>query len=114
MRFVLDNDVTVARLGRNFHRARGFRRRLIFIDLDAVAFKCCKQVVDFFRGMHFGWKGIVYFVIEQVAALFADSNELAYRIVFFFETDYSHKFLPQSDGYAVANCQPHLQITRTR
>jgi hypothetical protein len=46
--------------------------------------------------MHFGRKRIVYFVIEQVSALFANGNELAYCIVFFFKTC-CHKFLPKSD-----------------
>jgi hypothetical protein len=36
--------------------------------------------------MHFGGKRIVYFIVEQVPALFADGNELSYRIVFFFKT----------------------------
>jgi hypothetical protein len=48
--------------------------------------------------MHFCRKGIVYFVVEQVAALFADSNELAHRIIFLFKTYRCHKSLPQSDG----------------
>jgi hypothetical protein len=53
--------------------------------------------------MDLGRKRIVYFVVEEVAALFADGNELAYRIVFFFETDYSHKFLPLSDRDGARN-----------
>jgi hypothetical protein len=42
-------------------------------------------------------KRIVYFVVEQVAALFAHGNELAYRIVFLFKAYCCHKFLPLLD-----------------
>jgi hypothetical protein len=34
--------------------------------------------------MDFRRKGIVDFVVEQVTALFANGNELPYRIIFFF------------------------------
>jgi len=47
--------------------------------------------------MHFRRKGIVYFVIQQIAALFADGNELLNCLVFFFKAYYCHRFLPQSD-----------------
>ena len=45
--------------------------------------------------MHFGRERIVHFVVQQVAALFAYRNELAYRIIFFFKTCYSHEYLPR-------------------
>jgi hypothetical protein len=48
--------------------------------------------------MYFRRERIVYFVVEQVSALFAYGNELAYCIVFFFKTC-CHKFLPKSDRY---------------
>src|SRR5277367_6134244 len=89
--------VTFAGHGGHFDGTRGFGRGLILVNFNAVAFKCREKVVDFFRGMHFRRKGIVYFVIQQVAALFADGDELAYCIIFFFKTDYCHKILPQSD-----------------
>jgi len=57
----------------------------------------CEQIVDFFRGMNLRRKRIVYFVVEQVAALFAHGNELAYRIVFLFKAYCCHKFLPLLD-----------------
>ncbi len=104
MRIVLDDHVAVAGFRGNFHRARGFRRSLILINLDAVPLEGGKQIVDFLRGMHLCRKRIVYFVVEQVAvvveqvaALFAHGNELAYRIVFFFKAYCCHKFLPLLD-----------------
>jgi hypothetical protein len=42
-------------------------------------------------------KRIVYFIVEQVAALLAYRNELAYRIVFLFKAYCCHKFLPLFD-----------------
>ncbi len=87
----------VAGLRGNFHRARGFRRSLILINLDAIALESCEQIVDFFRGMDLRRKRIVYFVVEQVAALLAHRNELAYRIIFFFKAYCCHKFLPLLD-----------------
>ena len=39
-------------------------------------------------------KRVVYFVVEQVAALFAHGDELAYRIIFLFKAYCCHKFLP--------------------
>ena len=93
---VLDDGVAVAGFRGNFHRARGLGRRLILVNLDAVSFKCGEEVVDLFRGMHLRRKRIVYFVVEQVSALFANGNELLYRIIFFFKTYCCHKFLPQS------------------
>ena len=44
-------------------------------------------------------KRIVYFVVEQVTALFAYGNELAYRVIFLLKTHCCHAFLPQSDRY---------------
>jgi hypothetical protein len=41
--------------------------------------------------MHFRRKRIVHFVVQQVAALLADGNELAYSIVFFFKPYCCHK-----------------------
>ena len=101
VRVFLDDGFAFAGYGGHFDGARGFGRRLIFVNFNAVAFKRREKVVDLFRGMHFRRKGIVYFVIQQVAALFADGDELAYRIIFFFKADYCHKFLPQSDDKPV-------------
>src|SRR2546426_11687241 len=39
-------------------------------------------------------KRIVYLIVEQVAALLAHGNELAYRVIFFFKAYCRHKFLP--------------------
>src|SRR2546429_7193566 len=36
----------------------------------------------------------LYFVVEQVTALLADGNELAYCIIFLFKAYCCHKFLP--------------------
>jgi hypothetical protein len=47
--------------------------------------------------MHLRWKRIVHFIIEQVATFFANGNQLAYRIIFFFKAYYCHRFLPQFD-----------------
>src|ERR1700682_1147508 len=94
VRLFLDHNFAVAAFAGHFDCARGLGRRRILINLDAVALKCREKVVDLFRGMHFGWKRIVYFVIQQVAALFADRNALAYRIIFLFKTYYRHKSLP--------------------
>jgi hypothetical protein len=80
---VLDHRITVAVVRRHLNRARRFRRRRVFVNLDAVAFECGQKVVDLFRRMHLRRKRIVYFVIQQVPPLFADGNELAYCIIFF-------------------------------
>ena len=66
--------------------ARGLGGGQIFVNIDAVSLKGGKQVVNFFRGVHFGGQDIVYFVVEQVAALLAHGNELTYLIVFFFDS----------------------------
>jgi hypothetical protein len=44
--------------------------------------------------MHFGRKRIIYFVVQQIAALLAHRDELAYRIVFLFKAYCRHKSLP--------------------
>src|SRR5437773_7309819 len=94
MGIVLDDDFVVAAIDGNFHRPRGLRRSLVLINLDAVALKGGEEIVDFFGRMNLCRKRIVYFVVEQVAALFANGNELAYRIIFFFKAYCCHKFLP--------------------
>src|SRR5260370_6027832 len=94
VRVFLDHHFVVAAFAGHLDGARGLGRRRIFVNLDAVALKGGEKVVDLFRGMHFGWKRVVYLVIEQVAALLADRNELAYRVVFLFKTYYRHKCLP--------------------
>ena len=96
MRVFFDDRVAVARLRGHFDRARGFGRRLIFVNLDAIPLKGSEKVVDFFRGVHLRRERIVYFVVEQVPALFAHRDELFYRIIFFFETYCRHTCLPQS------------------
>ena len=68
-----------------FDSKSGFGGSLVFVNFDAIAFKGGEKVVDLFRRVHFGRKRIVDLVIEQVAALFADSNERFYRFVFFFK-----------------------------
>ena len=87
----------VSALDRHFHSTRGLGGGLILINLDAIALERSEEIVDFFRGMHFRGERIVHFVVQQVAAFFADGNELAYRVVFFFKAYCCHKFLPQSD-----------------
>src|SRR5713226_7187058 len=109
VRVFLDDHFVVARFGGHFDGARGFGRCLILVNLDAVTFKCREEVVDLFRGVHFRWKRIVYFVVQKVPTLFADGNELAYRIVFFFKTYCRHKFLPKSD----CNSKPGRRVTET-
>jgi len=47
--------------------------------------------------MNLRWSESFYFVVEQVAALFAHGNELPYRIVFLFKAYCCHKFLPLLD-----------------
>src|SRR5260370_5524069 len=94
VRLFLDHHFVVAAFAGHLDGARGLGRRRIFVNLDAVALKGGEKVVDLFRGMHFCWKRIVYLIIEQVAALLADRNELAYRVVFLFKTYYRHKCLP--------------------
>ncbi len=74
VRVFLHHHFAIAAFAGHLDRARGLGRSLIFVNLDAVALKCCEKVVDFFRGMHFRRKRIVHFVIQQVAALFADRN----------------------------------------
>src|SRR5712692_1943242 len=96
VRIVLD-DFLLAALCGNFHRARGLRRSLVLINFDAVALEGGEQIVDFFGRMELCRKRIVYFVVEQVAALFAHRNELAYRIIFLFKAYCCHKFLPLLD-----------------
>src|SRR5438270_432470 len=94
MGIVLDDDFVVAAIDGNFHRPRGLRRSLVLINLDAVALKGGEEIVDFFGGMDLCRKRIVYFVVEQVAPLFAHGNELPYCIIFFFKAYCCHKFLP--------------------
>src|SRR5439155_2253441 len=96
MRIVLGDDFVVAGLGGNFHRARGLRRSLVLINLDAVPLNGGKEIVDFFGGMDFCRKRIVYFVVEQITAHLAVADELAYRIIFFFKAYCCDKFLPIS------------------
>ena len=109
------------RFRRNFHRARGLGRRLIFVNFDAIALKGRQQIVNFFRGMHFGRKRIVHFVIQQVAALFADGNELPYCLIFFFQTrcatnsSSNHRQRPQDSNSnlmaekPIGQCDTHAQ-----
>ena len=93
-------------------RARGLRRGGVFVDVDAVALECGKEVVDFFRRVDFGRKDVVHFVVEQVAALLAHGNELAYRVVFFLKTQ-SHKLLPRSSsGHADRQVSPGTPCPR--
>src|SRR5216683_2720434 len=99
VRVVLDDNFVLAGLRGNFHRARSLRRSLILINFDSVPLEGGEQIVDFFRGMDFCRKRIVYFVVEQVAALFAHRNELTYRIIFLFKAYCCHKFLPLLDRH---------------
>src|SRR5690348_1075243 len=95
VRVFLGDAFVIAALGGHFDRARRLRRRLIFVNLDAVALERVEQIVDFFRGVHFRGKRIVHFVVQQVPTLLADGYELAYRIVFFFKPYSCHKFPPK-------------------
>src|ERR1700730_15456017 len=97
MRFLLHNDVLIAaRFSGDFHGTRRLRRRGVLVNLDSVALKRRQKIVNLFGGMHLGWERIVYFVVQQVAALFAYRNELAYCIVFFFKTCYRHELPPEA------------------
>ena len=88
-----------AGIGGHFDGARRFRGRLVLVNFDTVAFKRGEKVVDFFRGMHFRRKGIVYFVVQQVAALFANGDELALLLrIFLQEEPTTPQILPQSDN----------------
>ena len=86
-RFVPDDEIRGGGRFRRFQRGAGyFGSRHVFIDVNAVALKRREQIVDLFRGMHFGGQGVVDFVVEQVAALLTHVDELAYLIVFFFQS----------------------------
>src|SRR5439155_9894746 len=74
----------------------------------AVPLKRRQQIVDLFRGMHFGRKRIVHFVVKQITTLFADSNQRSYCFVFFFK-NLRHKLLPQS-----ASIVPEAFFTASR
>ncbi len=92
--------------------ASGLRRGLVFVNIDSVAFKRGKQVVDFFRGVYFGRQGVVYFVVEQVPALFTQGDELPYLIVFFFNSQRQGN-LPKSNARTIRmrTTAPAPQIT---
>src|SRR5277367_2654784 len=70
--------------------------------------------------MHFRGKRIVHFVIQQVAALFANHNELLYCLIFFFKPRHStpptlnlyvaksvSKFGPRSSVQSHQTVHPH-------
>src|ERR1700690_663211 len=57
----------------------------VFIDINSVVLECGKYLVDLLGGVHFGGKSVVHFVVEQIAALLADVNELAYLFVLFLD-----------------------------
>ena len=63
---------------------RGFGGEGVFEQANTVALEGREHGVDLFRGMDFRRKEIVYFVIEQVTALFAQIDESANLLVFFF------------------------------
>src|SRR5579862_690602 len=65
--------------------ARGLGGGRVFVNVDSVALESRKQVVDLFGGVNFGGKVIVHFIVEQVTAVLAQVDELAYLIVLFFQ-----------------------------
>src|SRR5208283_1524228 len=100
---VLDHRVVIALLDGHFHGARRFGRRGVFIDLDSIALESRQQVVDFFRRMDFRGERVVDLIVQQVAALLADGNELLYRIIFFFQARSRHNTPPALlTGYFIA------------
>jgi len=72
---------------------RSFCRRNIFVNFDAVVFQAGEQMLDFFSGMLFVGEETVHLIGEQIAALFADVEQLADLIVFFF-LNHQHEFSP--------------------
>ena len=72
----------------------------VFVNIDAVALEGGEQVVDLFRGMHFGRQNVVYFVVEQVAALLAHGNELLYLVVFLFNRQRQGILPKKTEAYA--------------
>ena len=54
-------------------------------DLDAGAAERIEQVVQLFGRGDFGRQELVDLVVEEVALLFADVDELSYFVVFFFD-----------------------------
>jgi hypothetical protein len=69
----------------------------IFIQVDAVALEGGEQVVELLRRVHLRREEIVHLVVEQVAALLARVDELAYLVILFFN-DQCQRFLRLS-GY---------------
>src|SRR6266478_1432010 len=108
---VLSRPVAIGLFDRQLHRARRFRRRLILVNLDTVPLERRQQIINLFRGMYFGGQRIVYLVIKQIAALFADRNQRAYCFVFFFKT-LRHKLLPQSASVVPKAFASALQALR--
>ena len=114
----MDSTSGASDSGRIGGGAGGLCRGEVFVDIDPVALERGEQVVDFFRGVHFGGQDVVYFVIEQVAALLAHGNELPYLIVFFFNGQ-RQEILPKSNANHVQQAQdraahPKLTIGKIR
>src|SRR5271156_3061707 len=57
----------------------------IFVDIDAIALKGGKHFVNLVGGMHFWGENVVHLVVEQIAALLANPDELAYLVVLFLD-----------------------------
>ena len=70
-------------------RSIGFVVAKIFLirvdDLDAGAAEGVEQIVELVRRGDFGRQRLVDLVVEQVALLLADVNQLPYFVVFFFD-----------------------------
>src|SRR6202521_3672147 len=85
-KFILGFDFGSISYGRIGGGAGGLCRGQILVNINSVFLEGGEEVVNFFRGMHFGGQNVVYFVIEQVPALLAHGNELPYLIVFLFNS----------------------------
>jgi hypothetical protein len=48
----------------------------VLIDLNSLALQSGQEIVDLLRGMHICGQTIVDLIVEQVAALFTDEDEL--------------------------------------
>src|SRR4029077_9815788 len=68
--------------------------------------------------MNFGGQNVIYFVIQQVAALLAHGNELPYLIVFLFDSQRQgvlQKTMPEAAFKATRKCKsgPESSIGKT-
>src|SRR5215831_6620889 len=57
----------------------------IFVDTDTVAIKGGKHFINLFGGMHFGRQNVIYLIVQQITALLANSDKMAYLNVLFLD-----------------------------